>query len=231
MKNLSIASWNLKNNLFDLKKDEYKVSKILEFINDKDIDILALQNVNRKLGLKINEEIKKMGYHFDHINEESYTMLDRMIGKEKNPIIIKNNFLNISDVAEVKGLLINKVYITDEKNLNDKFCVVNTTLNNIDSSRIDFLAHYIDTDKLQIERKSPIIVTGRFNFDINSMEMTRLRKEALNKNNIHVYGNFKYKNEEDYMMLNDFDVEDCGSYNEYALTDMSKPIMAKVKMK
>lgn len=232
MKNLNIASWNLKSRLFELKPEEEKIGRITDFMNDKDIDILALQNAGKLLCSKLDDRIRKMGYHFDHLEEECILLFNEMINKEKNPIIIRDNFLNKSEVINEAGLVINKVYITDENNLADKFCIVNTTISNTcDINNFNILADCIEYDKLELVRKCPIIVTGGLNINRFDPKMDNLERTTLNKNNIHTVAISGYKNNIDYLMLNDFEIEDSNVYDEYALGSYSKPIYAKVKMK
>ena len=123
MNNLKIATWNLKDNKFRLNKNAIKIKIIKELLMNNDLDVLVLLNADRKLSLKLNEDLNSMGYHFDFIKEEGMTRFDEMFGREKNPIIVKNNYMNDSNIFVTDGREVNCVFCMNESN---KFYVLNS---------------------------------------------------------------------------------------------------------
>ena len=231
MKNLNIATWDMKGFRWDevFFQKEIKTMAVVEFLENEKIDVLAMQNLDRGVALSINDILPAIGYHFDHLNVNNYTLFDSLIEKENNLVIVRDNFLNVS----VPFKNINKVIITDENNLSDKFCIINTSFgkNNIDKN-LDRLSNIVNYAEYGNENsKMPIILTGRIDASLLSDSMLKFEDNTLIPNDIKPIGSIKRGEKYNYIMLNDFDVEDCASYNTYAVSDMSKPLMVKVKMK
>jgi len=226
MNNLKIATWNLKDNKFRLNKNKVKIEIIKELLNE-DLDILALQNVDRKLSLRLNEDLNSMGYHIDHLKEEGMTLIGDMFGREKNPIIIKNNYMNFSDVIATDGLLVNRVYCQDKDN---KFYVLNTCL--YDESNVDMLSNIIDYNDVDMYGKAPMVIAGNLAFDSNSIQMAKLNKIALKDNNITSNKFTNDNRDNDYLLLsNQFVVYSYNILKDLVADDMNKPLLVKAKLK
>lgn len=239
MQNLKIATWDMKN--FKIEEifyhKELKALKLLDFLANEDVDVLALQNLDRKVAVMVNEKLREfpeMGYRFERLKTDDYTILDRLLDKEKNPLIIKNKFLTVGDEpVNANSLFINKVYLRDENNLMDNFCVINICVSDCCTDYdLQSLIKNINRDDYETSlRKTPIVLTGRIDLAFRSDEMFKLQKNALIPNNLRIVKCINNRDKYNYMMLNDFDVEECSCYNDYAITDMCRPLVAKVKMK
>ena len=226
MNNLKIATWNLKDNKFRLNKNNVKIKIIKELLNE-DLDILALQNVDRNLSLRLNEDLNSMGYHIDHLKEEGMTLIGDMFGREKNPIIIKNNYMNFSDVIATDGLLVNRVYCQDKDN---KFYVLNTCLDDV--FNIDMLGNIIGYNDVDMYGKAPMIIAGNLAFDSNSVQMAKLNKIALKDNNITSNKFTNDNRDNDYLLLsNQFVVYSYNILKDLVADDMNKPLLVKAKLK
>ena len=239
MKNLKVVTWDMQG--FTLEEFFYhkglKALCLLDFLANEEADVIALQNLDRKVATMVNEKLREfpeMGYSFDRLKMDDYTILDRLLNNEKNPLIIKKNFLTMSDKPiSVNGLFINKVYLKDEHNLLDKFCIVNANVSDCCSDYdLDILARSINRDDYETsDHRTPIIVTGRIDLGIRSNEMLKLQKDALIPNDIKIVKCISDHNKYNYMMTNGFDIEECYSDYDYAMTDMCRPLVAQVKMK
>lgn len=235
MKNLKIATWDMKE--FSLEQvfyhKEEKALALLDFLDYEKPDVVALQNVDRKIARMVNQKLREfpeMGYSFDRLkSDEDYTILDKLVDNEKNPLIIKNSFFTMADEpVNVSGLFINKVYLTEE-HTHDKFCLVNTTFEDLGIDyNFDRLANSINANEFD---NTPMIVTGRIDFGPCSREMHLLRTEAFDKNNLKIIGCINKKNKYNYMMINGFNVYSCDSYDDYEVSRMCKPLVATLKMK
>lgn len=239
MKNLKIATWDMKE--FELGQftchKEFKAISLLNFLAKGDVDVVALQNVDRKIAMRVNDKLMEfpdMGYHFDRLkSKDDYSIIDRIIDDERNPLIIKNNFINNSDIVDEHGLFINKVYLADQNRLEDKFCIVNTTLGDYGVDyNLELFSKIVNKDDYEtIKGKTPIIITGRIDYALCSDEMLKLRKDAFEPNNIRTVGCINKGNRYNYIMANDFDVYDCSSNDDYYVSEMCKPLVANLKMK
>lgn len=219
MNNLKIAIWNLKDNKFRLNKNSIKIKIIKELLMNNDLDVLALQNVDRKLSLKLNEDLNSMGYHFDHIKEEGMTRFDEMFGREKNPVIVKNNYMNVSDIVATDGILVNRVFC---KNASKKFYVFNSYLAN-DEISIDMFNNVVRYTEIDMYGKAPIIIAGNFEFDSNNKEIAKINKYTLK---------YTCNCDKDYLMLSDhFDVDSHEILKDLVPSDMNKPLLVKTKIK
>lgn len=84
MRNLRIATWNIKNSYFALSKNESKAKAVVQLLETQDLDILALQEVNPLLARKIEENLKKMQVASDNGSYQITSTHQRTCNPVKN---------------------------------------------------------------------------------------------------------------------------------------------------
>lgn len=248
MNTLRIGTWNIQNSFFSFNKRKQTIEAIKKLLISNDLDILALQEVDGVLLSKLESDLGLCYYHLDRYLYNSYPIMPNVI-EEHNIVIIKDNFLNttevfklktfskntrISDISGLKPRYVSKTFIKDEKDSKTTFNLYNVRLdskkNNLDT-QLDSLTNILD----QNEKNIPMVIAGNFNMMPSTYKMSKLKHRSLNKNGLIVANQVgsthqKYDEPIDYIIVSDiFEYEDTEIIKDYANVAEHYPVITKIK--
>ena len=249
MSSIRIGTWNIKNNYFNLRKNDRKIVAIKELLNRTNLDVLALQDVSGILLDKLEKELELCHYHLDRYLYLNNPMMPTPF-EIHNVVIIKDSFINNTDVLKLKTLsptasildvpalkhkYVSKVYIQDEKDKNIAFDLYNVNLD----ERVNVVETQLESLGESLNKKNPMIVMGSLNISSTSIEMAQFRYKFLNKKMLTTIDvstkTYKYNEEDeatDHIIIpNWYKVEDVNVVEDYSNVSSHYPVVAKIKMR
>ena len=247
MNTINIGTWNIKNSYFSLNKNDKKIEAIKELLIVNDLDVLALQEVNGVLLSKLEKDLGLCYYHLDRYLYNNYPIMPTVI-EEHNITIIKDNFLNatevfklkniskntrISDIGGLRPRYVSKTFIKDEKDSKTVFNLYNTRLdsrnNNLDM-QIDSLASVLN----QNEENIPMVVVGNLNMMPSTFKMSKFKHRCLNNHNLKLANvdgktHREYDEPIDYIIVpNEYEIEDARVISEIDSVSDHYPVLTKL---
>lgn len=254
MKNLRIATWNIKNSYFVLKKNELKAKAIVQLLETQNLDILTLQEVNPLLARKIDKNLKKMEITYNNTSYQITSTYQRInnpirnLRVEYNMIISKMNPILDSTTKSLssspKGIKKFKFWERRNRNIVTQFFGNNLV---IDVTHLDHTSEELGkrqmtevTNFVHEQRKAgnDVILTGNLNRKPIEQNMVDFTSE-LSKSDMKVVENLHktyigHQDEQpvDYIIVSDDwqvnSVETLLEYDEYS---SHRPVVVETRKK
>lgn len=239
MNTLRIGTWNIKKSCYNLTRDAYRASAVKELLVDKNLDVLALQEVNANLFSSLNDSLKGSDYHLDRCFENGVTLLPNIFGKY-NITIIKNNFLNNCDTIKLSAYpyeSVSRIEIKEE-NMGNTFLVYNTRLHNQEDVAVRQAKKLGEIVSWESKRCATVVLTST-NIRPLTVEMGKLKKVIMPNNYlrfVEVGGRTDQKNfidaPVDHIFASDiFEFEDTEVIKNYADVANHFPVITKLKVR
>lgn len=249
MQNLRIATWNIKNNYFNISKTELKAASIVQLLKEEKVDILTLQEVNPLLARRIKEKLCDLKDNYKITT--NYTKITNSIKNlriEDNMIISrlvaeKTATLNLPWIP--KGLKKFKFFELQKYDMKmtvfSDNLIVNTTYLNHSSTELgkqqmDNINNWLHIEK-ETEQKE-IILTGTLNRKPNEENMIYMAEQLANNglkiidNPNNTYIGQTDNQPIDYIIIPDnWEVKSINTLDDYLDVSSHLPVLSEVKRK
>lgn len=179
MDKLRIATWNLEDKKFRLKRNNTRMEIINEVLNE-DVDVLALQNADNKFITYLDEKLLNSNYHLERENP-SMGIMCGMMKNGQNMLIIKNNYTNTGDRITTDGLVISVNQLKDKDDFSKNFYLLNSNIDDVDNSYniLRELVYYVKTNKHPNEQ---MFIAGHLNINVDNIRV--LNRNVLRPNSL-----------------------------------------------
>lgn len=191
MNNLKIATWNLEDKNFRFKKNKIRM-QIINGLLEEDVDIIALQNVDRKMLTSLDKELANTNYELDAKTGNMDNVAD-MVGK-KNTLIYKDKFMNIGDKVATDGLIMNVNYLKDKKDCSNYLYLLNSNIEKIDENFV-LLREVVSYAKSNKRPEESMLIVG--NININTDNLFVFNRAILRPNSL----THRISNNNEYMFF------------------------------
>lgn len=250
MKSLRIGTWNVKNNYFNLQKNEIKSAAIIQLLETENLDLLALQEVNTHLATKLDEKLKEANnyriltpYNKNKIKNlrVEYNMIIGRIYAHTTNEPIKLPYIS-------KGFdLIKKLSTIRERNINFQ-CII-TPVNKpsvlMGVTHLDYASEelgkrqmdeVINITNLEMQKNEGLdtIIAGNLNkkpTEKNMIEFTKQLSELglqVVSNPYSTYIRHQDNQPVDYIIIpNSWNIESCETLNNYIDISSHRPVIVE----
>lgn len=252
MKNLRIATWNIKNSYFALKKNELKAKAVVQLLRSENLDILALQEVNPLLAIKIEENLRKIEMTSSNTTYQVTSTYQRtnnpiknlrveynMIISKMNPILDSTTESLSSSPKGIKKFKFwerrNRNMITQvfENNLAIDVTHLDHTSEELGKRQMTEVANFVHN---QVEEGYNVILTGNLNRKPMEQNMIDFTSELSNSDmkvveNLHkTYIGHQEEQPVDYVIVpNDWQIDSVKTLEEYDEYSSHRPVVVETR--
>jgi hypothetical protein len=243
MKSFTVGSWNLKDSDINLSSNRRKAASIIGLLEDKEVDILALQKINNSLVLRLYDELKETGYHLDRSSDNSLPILPGNLFRS-NYVIIRNDYLFTSQIKKTSDFMdtsdktnITNLNIVDVKADGCQIRIINTNVNEnkykARDGKFEHVAQAITKVKEETVDNSLFLVTGDLNETSDANSLRKINKYINQPNGLEIFNEFALFNPISSYIIgsNSADCYETVEIDDYSRIYENKPMIAKVLVK